>query len=271
MQNEAIPDPIQDRNAALTQLFVATYGEIHTRLASYQWEILPITVMPVEDVIQALAGRIHQYPGALAEPAFIEWAVELAIEPVKIRALYDQYNRAVYKGVSDKLKASCMDLVATAMHKRGTDYDDQDNHELTFDQLVRYIAGDAWTNFVLLEKISLLKSGGPRLAAFFKTIGSEQVRAWRTEELRRRAQISLDDSRFQTIGRWMGEAPRDQSDHPYHAGPNDNLDGLLPEEPKPKTPRKPKPGAKPTRKYVRRPNAFFSSFDGVIVLPAAAD
>lgn len=195
----------------IEQLFINSYGEIRNRLStSHDGWLIRVTALDVEPAIAALAKFIHEYHGPLTENEFVDWCIYQGTKAARIEALYRQFNKAVLKGVWKGLKTA-RDLSVEP-------------------RLARELADTAWTQFVLKDKLSELSSN-MALVVWFSEMGRYQAMAWKTDQLRLRGRVSLDDGSLVTYA-LDDEGRAVNHDHkPRYPGPNDNLDGLPRDKP----------------------------------------
>lgn len=262
-QQEAAEAAANERREALRALYANLSGAIAAALTNYQWFSPVVIEEPVEDTVNGFTSLACFYEGPLDDSVtFVSWVVNRIVAPQKVEFLKRRFTKAVLKGVWSVLKNN-MDLAQGR----------------TLDKEARDIAARAWTQFYLLGKVDAITED-KGLVKYFREIGSNQARAWKTDQIRfEDNHISLDDAdRFRGFGvdPFSAEAviPTEQAVHPYYAGPNDNLDGLPPEEPEARKPRKTRQPTKPRRKYTNRPKVeakpALTSHTGVVVVPRAS-
>jgi len=157
----------QDRLAAVEKLFMESHAEIRSRLLTDVF-LIPVTALDIYPVLDGLAKRLRQYDGPIDEMSFTAWAVSATIEGARVAALHRQFSRAVLKGVWKVLKGAT-DLAG-------------DNK---LDKLAQDLADTAWTDFVLKDKLSQL-THGEKLVTWFRNLGFNTARAWKTTQRRTR-------------------------------------------------------------------------------------
>lgn len=256
---EAAEEAAKERRKAIQVLLANVSGSIAKALAAHEW-IYPLDVGPsVQVTVDGFAPLASFYEGPLDDPArFVAWCVNRITAPEKVDILKKQFSLAVLKGVWGVLRNN-IDLAQGR----------------PLDKEARDIAARAWRQFYLLEKADTI-TDDKGLAKYFREMGYWQARAWKTDQLRfEEDHLSLDDEeQFRSYGvdDNVGDGrPTDHSVHPFYPGPNDGLDGLPPDEPKPKarTKKPKKADAKPKRKYTKRPKPkpVLSTYTGVVAFP----